>query len=157
VHDIGEVILLKTTTLILTVFLATAALAAEQSFTISGGQVSVPVGLTVQVKSITVGDDATKLRLRASFDSHKTNFINMNDKENAYLSWADGDQGRLHMRQISNNKWMRVSNGKTMEGDLVFPGTIPTEVTNVVLVFNPGNSGDDTNAPGVTIPLELKK
>ncbi|MBN7808549.1 hypothetical protein JZX86_24755 [Agrobacterium rosae] len=149
--------MLKITTLIFTAFLSTAALAAEQNFTISGGQVSVPVGLTVQVKSVVVGDDATKVRLRASFDSHKTNFINMNDRENAYLSWADGDQGRLHMRQISSNKWMRVSNGKTMEGDLVFPGTIPAEVTNVVLFFNPGNSGDDTNAPGVTIPLELKK
>ncbi|XUY26817.1 hypothetical protein RMR21_000040 [Agrobacterium sp. rho-8.1] len=149
--------MLKTASLLLTVFLSTTAFAAEQNFTISGGQVSVPIGLTVQVKSVTVGEDATKLRLRASFDSSKTLSVNMNDQENAYLSWADGDQGRLHMRQISSNKWMRISNGKTMEGDLVFPGTIPADVTKVVLFFNPGNSGDDTNAPGVTIPLELKK
>lgn len=149
--------MLKTTVLIVTAFLATAAFAAEQTFTVSGGQVSVPVGLTVQVKSVTVGDDATRVRLRASFDSHKTTFINMNDRENAYLSWADGDQNRLHMRQIDSNKWMRISNGKTMEGDLVFPGTVPDDAKNVVLVFNPGNSGEDTNAPGVTVPLELKK
>lgn len=149
--------MLRTTTLILTAFLSTASFAAEQNFTISGGQVSVPVGLTVQVKSVVVGEDATKLRLRASFDSSQTLSVNMNDRENAYLSWADGDQGRLHMRQISSNKWMRISNGKTMEGDLVFPGTIPADVTKVVLFFNPGNSSDDSNAPGVTIPLELKK
>lgn len=149
--------MLKTTVLIVTAFLSTSAFATEQTFTVSGGQVSVPVGLTVQVKSVTVGDDATRVRLRASFDSHKTTFINMNDRENAYLSWADGDQNRLHMRQIDSNKWMRISNGKTMEGDLVFPGTIPADAKNVVLVFNPGNSGEDTNAPGVTVPLELKK
>ena len=149
--------MLRTTTLILTAFLSTASFAAEQNFTISGGQVSVPVGLTVQVKSVTVGEDATNLRLRASFDSSQTLSVNMNDRENAYLSWADGDQGRLHMRQISSNKWMRISNGKTMEGDLVFPGTIPADVTKVVLFFNPGNASDDSNAPGVTIPLELKK
>lgn len=149
--------MIKPVTFILTVLASTAALAAEQTFRVSGGQVSVPVGLTVQVKSVTVSDDATKVRLRASFDSHKTTMINMNDQENAYLSWADDDQGRLPMRQISSNKWMRISNGKTMEGDLVFPGTIPTEVMNIVVVFNPGNSGDDTNAPGVTIPLALQK
>ncbi|MBU0834125.1 MAG: hypothetical protein KJ981_06640 [Alphaproteobacteria bacterium] len=97
--------MLKTTVLIVTAFLATAAFAAEQTFTVSGGQVSVPVGLTVQVKSVTVGDDATRVRLRASFDSHKTTFINMNDRENAYLSWADGDQNRLHMRQ----RWRRLN------------------------------------------------
>ncbi|MFT4162187.1 hypothetical protein [Shinella sp.] len=118
---------------------------------------SVPVGLTVQVKSVTVGDDATKVRLLASFDSHQTNSINMNDNENAYIAWGEGEQDRLHLRQIADNKWMRIGNGQTMEGDLVFPGVLPAGVTKVSLVFNPGNTGDDTSAPGVTVPLELKQ
>lgn len=131
--------------------------AADQTYTVTGGQVSVPVGLTVQVKAVTVSDASTKIRLLASFDSHQTLSINMNDSENAYLSWGDGEQDRLHMRQIADNKWMRISNGKTMEGDLVFPGVIPPDVRKVSLVFNPDKSGDDTSAPGVTVPLELKQ
>ncbi|TDX88110.1 hypothetical protein EDE05_10282 [Neorhizobium sp. R1-B] len=152
-----EAFLLKNLVFITTMFFNSFALAEEQNVLLSGGQVSVPVGLTVQVKAVTVGSDATKVRLQASFDSHKTNFVNMNDQENAYISWGDGEQDRLHMRQIADNKWMRVVNGTTMEGDLIFPGVIPAGVTKIALVFNAGNSGDDTNAPGVTIPLELKK
>lgn len=143
--------------LALALLLPGAAFAEERSFTISGGQVSVPVGLTVQVKSLTVGDDATKVRLLASFDSHQTNSVNMNDNENAYIAWGEGEQDRLHLRQIADNKWMRIGNGQTMEGDLVFPGVLPADVTKVSLVFNPGNTGDDTSAPGVTVPLELKQ
>ena len=56
-----------------------AAGAAERTVEIAGGQVSVPIGLTVQVKSVTVGEDATKVRLLASFDSNVTNRVNMND------------------------------------------------------------------------------
>jgi hypothetical protein len=143
--------------LALAVALPTISLANERSFTISGGQVTVPVGLTVQVKSITVGEDATKVRLLASFDSHRTNSVNMNDSENAYLAWGEGEESRLHLRQIADNKWMRISNGQTMEGDLVFPGVIPANVEKVSLVFNPGKDGSDTVGPGVTIPLELKQ
>lgn len=137
--------------------IAGATHAEDQTYTVTGGQVSVPVGLTVQVKTVTVSDAATKVRLLASFDSHQTLSVNMNDGENAYLSWGDGEHDRLHMRQIADNKWMRISNGKTMEGDLVFPGVIPVDAKKVSLVFNPGKSGDDTSAPGVTVPLELKQ
>lgn len=134
-----------------------AASAAERTIEIAGGQVSSPVGLTVQVKSVTVGDDAAKVRLLASFDSHVTNRVNMNDGENAYLAWGDGEQQRLHLRQIVDNRWMSISNGQTLEGELVFPGAIPAEAAKLTLVFNPGSSADDPNAPGVTIPLELKQ
>lgn len=143
--------------LVATFALPTFALAEEQSFAIEGGQVSVPVGLTLQVKAVTIGKDATKVRLLASFDSHATNSVNMNDGSNAYLAWGEGEQNRLHMRQISDNKWMRIGNGQTMEGDLLFPGVLPAGVTKVTLVFNPGRSGEDTSAPGVTLPLELKQ
>lgn len=61
------------------------------------------------------------------------------------------------MRQVADNKWMRILNGKTMEGDLVFPGTLPASASKVTLVFNPGNDIGDMSTPGLTIPLELKK
>ena len=147
--------MLKKLLLLTSLVLPAMAFAGERNFTVSGGQVSTPVGLMVQVKAVTIGEDATKVRLLASFDSHATNSVNMNDEENAYLAWGEGEQERLHLRQIPDNKWMRIANGQTMEGDLVFPGVIPAEVKKVSLVFNPGRDGDDTTAPGVTVPLEL--
>jgi len=149
--------LLKRILIVAVLLLPAMASAEERTFTIAGGQVSAPVGLTVQVKAVTIGEDATTVRLLASFDSHVTNSVNMNDGENAYLAWGEGDHERLHLRQIADNKWMRIGNGQTMEGDLVFPGVIPADVTKVSLVFNPGREGNDGNAPGVTIPLELKQ
>ncbi|MGX5720428.1 hypothetical protein [Shinella zoogloeoides] len=147
--------MLKKFMVVATLLLPAAAYAEEHNFTITGGQASVPVGLTVQVKTVTVGEDATTVRLLASFDSHVTNSVNMNDDENAYLAWGEGEQERLHLRQIADNRWMRIGNGQTMEGDLVFPGVIPAGVTKVTLVFNPAHDGNDSSAPGVTIPLEL--
>ncbi len=148
--------MLKTLLIAASLLFPAMALAEERNFTISGGQASVPVGLTVQVKSVVVGEDAVKVRLLASFDSQATNSVNMNDDENAYLAWGEGGDERLHLRQIADNKWMRIGNGQTMEGDLIFPGVIPAGVKKVTLVFNPGREGDDTNAPGVTIPLALE-
>ncbi len=133
------------------------ALAETRTFETAGAQVSSQVGLTVRVKSVTVGDDVVKVRLQASFDSNQTNSISMNGADNAYLAWGEGDQERLHMRQVADNKWMRILNGKTMEGDLVFPGTLPASASKVTLVFNPGNDIGDMSTPGLTIPLELKK
>lgn len=135
--------------------LSMRAMAEERSFSVHGGQASVPIGLVVQVKKIAISDDATKVHLLASFDSHETNSINMNDNENAYLAWGEGADQRLHMRQIADNKWMRIGNGKTMEGELIFPGVLPADVRKVTLVFNPGRGGDDITAPGVILPLEL--
>ncbi len=133
------------------------ALAETRTFETAGAQVSAPVGLTVKVKSVTVGDDVVKVRLQASFDSNQTNSISMNGADNAYLAWGDGDQERLHLRQVADNKWMRILNGKTMEGDLVFPGSLPATASKVTLVFNPGNEISDVSTPGLVIPLELKK
>lgn len=147
--------LIKKAIVALSLLIPSVSLADDQKFSVSGGQVSVPVGLTVNVKAVTLGEDATTVRLLASFDSHRTNSVNMNDGENAYLAWGEGEQERLHLRQIADNKWMRIENGQTMEGDLVFPGVIPAGARRLKLVFNPGRSGGDITAPGVTVPLEL--
>ena len=111
----------RLTALALMTLLPVAALAADRTVTIVGGQVSAPVGLTVQVKSVTLGEDATTVRLLASFDNHKTTFVNMNDRQNAYLGLGRRGGTAPPPRQIADNKWMRVLNGRTMEGDLVFP------------------------------------
>jgi len=130
--------------------------AEEKSIEISGGQVSAPVGLTVLVKSITLGKDVTKVHLQASFDGD-TSFINMNDDEKAYLSWGEDAGQRLHLRTITGNKWMQINNGTTMEGELIYPGIIPDGVDKIKLVFNAGREGDDRSAPGIVVPLDLKK
>lgn len=129
------------------------AVAQERTLTVEGGQASAPVGVLVQVRSVRVSPDATVLHLLASFDSQATSFINLNDSQNAYLEYGDGQ--RLHLRQVPDNPWLRVVNGETLEGDLVFPGTLPADVNKVVLVLNPGNAADDTDAPGMRLTLVL--
>ena len=148
--------MLKICVIALALGLPSLALAEEKTFTVEGGQVSVPAGLTVQVKSVIVGEDATTVRILASFDSRETSYVNMTDTDNAYLSWGEAESDRLFMRMLPDNRYMPIENGQTMEGDLVFPGTLPAGVDKLQLVFNPGVAGDDTSGPGITIPVELK-
>ena len=131
-----------------------AAMAEERSFQIEGGQVSVPAGVTVQVKTVSVGEDATTVHLLVSLDTSDTSSVEMAFTENPTLQWGEGQM--LHMRQIADNPNLTLTNGQTLEGDLVFPGVIPAGVETVNLVFNPGHDGTDIAGPGVTIPLALK-
>lgn len=131
------------------------ALAQERSLTVTGGQISAPVGVLLQVRSVRVSPDATVLHVVASFDSHDTSFIELNDAENAYLQYGADEGQRLHLRQVQDNVWLRIANGETLEGDLVFPGALPADTTQVTLVLNPGYAPDDTDAPGITLPLTL--
>ena len=140
--------------LILALSLPFAAMAEERSHQIEGGQVSVPIGVTVQVKTVSVGEDATTVHLLVSLDTSQTNSVEMAYSENPTLQWGEGQM--LHMRQISDNPNLTLENGQTLEGDLVFPGVIPADVETVNLVFNPGKEGSDISGPGVTIPLALK-
>lgn len=138
----------------LALLLPMTALAEERSLQIEGGQVSVPVGVTVQVKSVRIGPDATVVHVIASFDSSMTNSVELAFTENVSLQWGDGQM--LHMRRIADNQNLEIESGQTLEGDLVFPGTIPDGVDEVRLVFNPGNDGSNIAGPGVTVPLALK-
>ena len=140
--------------LFLALSLPFCALAEERSHQIEGGQVSVPIGVTVQVKTVSVGEDATTVHLLVSLDTSQTNSVEMAYSENPTLQWGEGQM--LHMRQISDNPNLTLENGQTLEGDLVFPGVIPADVETVNLVFNPGKEGSDISGPGVTIPLALK-
>lgn len=110
------------------------------------------VGVTARVRSVTLGDDATVLGVVLSFDSRATNYVDLAGAD-TYLSY--GESQRLRLRQIGDNPYLRIANGQTLTGELVFPGAIPADVKEVSLVFNDGNEGDDTSAPGlvVTVPL----
>lgn len=118
-------------------------------------QTVAPVGVAIVVKKIAIGEDATVVSLIASFDSRKTNFVNLND-ENAYLMIGNGQ--RLSLRHPTENRFLQIMNGQSMEGELVFPGRIPADASEVTLVFNEGHSGDDTSSPGLTvkIPVSVK-
>ena len=115
-------------------------------------QVSTPVGVTLVVKKITVGEDATVVNLVVSFDSRLTGKVDLN-RENAVLVY--GDNQRLHLRQPTDNRHLSIQNGRSMAGDLVFPGQIPAGAEHVTLIFNEGNTNDDITAPGVTIEVPL--
>lgn len=115
-------------------------------------QVSTPIGITLVVKKITVGADATVVNLVASFDSQATNRVDLN-QENAVLVY--GENRRLHLRQPTDNRYLSITNGQSMAGDLVFPGQIPAGTERVTLMFNEGNSNDNPSAPGVTIEVPL--
>ena len=140
--------------LFLALTLPLAAHAEPRSLEFTGGQVSVPVGVTVQVKSVSVGEDATTVHLLASLDTSATDSVELAFTENPTLQWGTGNL--LHMRQVADNPNLVLENGQTLEGDLVFPGVIPADVTEISLVFNPGLDGTNIAGPGVTIPLALK-
>lgn len=113
------------------------------------------VGVTARVKSVTISDDATVLGVVLSFDSQATNYVDLAGAD-TYLAYGEGQ--RLHLRQIADNPYLRISNGQSLTGELVFPGAVPAETSEISLVFNDGNGGDDTSAPGlvVTVPLEAR-
>ncbi|MGV2980927.1 hypothetical protein ACERNI_12065 [Camelimonas sp. ID_303_24] len=131
---------------------ASARSASDRIFKVSGGQTSVPAGVTIQVRKIVVGEDATVVHLVASFDSRRTSRVNLNEA-NATLDLGDGQ--RLQLRQPDDNRYLTIANGQTIDAELVFPGRIPDGTKQVALSFNAGNEGDDLNAPGVTLRLSL--
>ncbi|PRH85443.1 hypothetical protein C5L14_20860 [Labrys okinawensis] len=135
--------------------IATPSMAEEAARVAYQGsvQTSIPAGVTVIVKKITVGEDATVVSLVASFDSRQTNRVNLNDI-NAFLD-IGGDQ-KLSLRQPEDNPYLIIQNGQSMDGELVFPGRLPADAGEVRLVFNNGNAGDDLNAPGLTLKIPVK-
>lgn len=143
----------------LAVFLVTSSSAAvfaqqasDAAMVETNAQGTNEAGVTARVKSVTVSDDATVIGVVLSFDSKATNYVELAGAD-TYLSY--GDNQRLHLRQISDNPYLRISNGQSLTGELVFPGALPTGTKEISLVFNDGNDGADTSAPGlvVTVPL----
>ena len=136
--------------------ISSAAVAQDRVHETASGQISAPVGLTVQVRSLTVGDSLTKVDLIASFDGRASRLsADLNGNQNAYISWGPEEQERIYLRRVAANPQLTIENGQTMQGELIFPGVIPAGVQQVELVFNPGFRFDHPRAPGINLPLEL--
>ncbi|MDM0039060.1 hypothetical protein QTH89_21680 [Variovorax sp. J22G21] len=132
---------------------APAAAAAPKQVALSVQGVA-SAGLTVRVKNIELGEDATVLTVSASFGSRETNFTNLAETV-TYL--ADPAGNRLMLRPPEDNRYLRIVSGDTMEGKLVFLGAVPPGTPQLRLVFNEGNTPDNTAGPGLSITLPLQQ
>ncbi|AMM24589.1 hypothetical protein [Variovorax sp. PAMC 28711] len=111
-------------------------------------------GLTVRVKNVELGEDATVLTVSVSFGNRSTNFTNLAETA-TFLVDAAGN--RLMLRPPEDNRYVRINAGDTMEGKWVFLGAVPPSTTQVRLVINEGNAGDNTDGPGLTLTLPLQQ
>jgi hypothetical protein len=111
-------------------------------------------GLTVRVKGVELGEDATVLTVSASFGNRETNFTNLAETATFLV---DAACNRLMLKPPDDNRYVRINSGDTMEGKLVFLGAVPPSTTQVRLVINEGNAGDNTAGPGLSITLPLQQ
>ncbi|WP_295534488.1 hypothetical protein [uncultured Pseudacidovorax sp.] len=110
-------------------------------------------GLTVRVKGVELGPDATVLDVSASFASPLTNWTQMASGD-TYLQDEAGN--KLMLKRPEDNRYLKIKTGDTMEGRLVFLGAVPADARQVKLVINEGSPPDDTNSPGLAVVLPLK-
>ena len=112
-----------------------------------------PVGVTVRVKSVELGLDATILDVSASYAGNTTSYVDMASTD-TFLQTPAGE--RLMLKRPDGNRDLRIRDGDTMDGKLVFLGRTPPNASAVTLVFNKGNEGDNIIGPGLemTIPLQ---
>lgn len=112
-----------------------------------------PVGLTVRVKSVELGSDATILNISASYGGTTSNDVD--------LAYADtflrDEQGnKLMLKRIDGNQDLKIRAGQQMDGRLVFLGAVPASAKAITLVLNDGNDGTAITGPGLTIPINLQ-
>lgn len=127
-----------------------------------GGKLSIPasiqgvadVGVVVRVKEVVVAEDVTLVTISASY-SGETSFLELAYTDSGtYLRDENGQ--KLPLRQPEDNRNLRISRGDTMQGKLVFLGTVSPDSKKITLVFNEGRSGSDTSGPGLSIDVPLK-
>ena len=111
-----------------------------------------PIGLTVRVKGIELGTDATLLNVSASYGGTQTNNIPL-ASDPTYLQDEQGN--KLMLKPPTDNPRLNIIRGQQMDGQLVFLGAVPQDAKALTLVFNNNNPGDDIIAPGLSIPLKL--
>ncbi|AVP57197.1 DUF4352 domain-containing protein [Pulveribacter suum] len=132
---------------------APAASAATPRKLPLGVQGVAPAGVTVRVKGIELGSDATVLDVSISFANRIT--------DSTMLALADTfleDEGgaRLHIKRPDGNRDITIREGQTLDGQLVFLGSVPVTARKLRLVFNDGNDGDNIVAPGLVMELPLQ-
>ena len=129
-----------------------AATAAPKKVALSIQGVA-PAGVTVRVKGVEIGGDATVLDVSISFANRITD-TTMLALADTYL--PDESGARLHIKRPDNNRDMTIREGETLNGQLVFMGAVAPSARMLKLVFNDGNQGDNIVAPGLVIDLPLQ-
>lgn len=110
-------------------------------------------GVTVRVKAVEMGPDATVLEVSISYANRITN-TTMLALADTYLQDESG--ARLHIQRPASNRNLTVREGETLDGQLVFMGTVSPSTRHLKLVFNEGNDPDNIVAPGLVIELPLE-
>jgi len=110
-------------------------------------------GVTVRVKSVEIGADATVLDVSISFSNRLT--------DSTMLALADTfieaeNSGRLHIKRPDDNRDLTIRQGETLDGKLVFMGAVSPSASKLRLVFNEGNQTDNIVAPGLVMELPLQ-
>lgn len=111
-----------------------------------------PVGVTVRVKGMELGIDATVLDVSASYGGTTSSDVTLAGSA-TYL--VDDQGNRLMLKAPLDNKDLRITKGQTMDGKLVFLGAVPANAKSLKLVFNDNNDGNSIVDPGLTIALPL--
>ena len=110
-------------------------------------------GVTVRIKAVEIGADATVLDVSISFANRITD-TTMLALADTYLQDESG--ARLHIKRPDNNRDITIREGETLDGQLVFMGAVAPSARKLKLVFNEGNQGDNIVAPGLVIDLPLQ-
>lgn len=129
---------------------ATAAAPKKVPVSIQG---VAAAGVTVRVKAVEIGADATVLDVSISFANRITD-TTMLALADTYLQDESG--ARLHIKRPDNNRDITIREGETLDGQLVFMGAVAPSARKLKLVFNDGNQGDNIVAPGLVIDLPLQ-
>ncbi|WP_241776994.1 hypothetical protein [Acidovorax sp. Root275] len=131
---------------------APAAAAAPKRVPLSIQGVAA-AGVTVRVKAVEIGADATVLDVSISFANRITD-TTMLALADTYLQDESG--ARLHIKRPDNNRDITIREGETLDGQLVFMGAVAPSARKLKLVFNDGNQGDNIVAPGLVVDLPLQ-
>jgi hypothetical protein len=111
------------------------------------------VGLTVRVKSVELGADATILDISASYGGTASGDVDLAFSQ----TFIRDEQGnKLMLKRIADNQDLKIRAGEQMDGRLVFLGAVPPSAKSITLVLNEGNDGSAITGPGLNIPIELK-
>ena len=110
-------------------------------------------GVTVRVKAIEIGADATVLDVSISFANRITD-TTMLALADTFLQDESG--ARLHIKRPDNNRDMTIREGEILDGQLVFMGAVAPTARKLKLVFNDGNQDDNIVAPGLVNDLPLQ-
>lgn len=109
-------------------------------------------GVTVRVKGVELGEDATVLKVSISYASRIASSTTMALTD----TFLQDDKGnRLMLKRPEDNRDLSIRDGDTMEGELVFLGAVAPGTTALKLVFNEGNQPDNVAGPGLVMALAL--